>query len=443
MSARRSPGLVALVVAATLLAACGSEAQSPSASGGGSSSGAAPSESGAAVAAVTVATVMPFTGENAAYGPEQLAGCFPFAAEVEEAGGILGATVNCTTVDTADDPTQAATASRQTVATEENLFAVLGPTTNTAPAVLPIFEEASVPQFVTTGDPVYNQSDFAFFWRLTPADDAIGRVLALTADSQGYTRGAAVFGTDLATQGATPTLLDAWDKLGHEMVVQQNLAPGLSYRSEVLALIDANPDVLFFETDPQSSASYLAELQQLGALVPIVGTAVTIQPEWQDAVTAAIGEEAMAEFYLGVLPYTPAEGDAWEIYNEQLLTFGDDLDDPAQYSADSYAFAAYDGLVAAALAAEKVGSLDGADFNDAIIDVTTPAEGKTVVSSFGEGKEAIANGDEIQYIGAGGAITFDQWHNSSGGYEARAFVSPTESEQVVTFTADEIAALAD
>ena len=66
-----------------------------------------------------------------------------------------------------------------------------------------------------------------------------------------------------------------------------------------------------------------------------------------------------------------------------------------------------------------------------------------MVFSFGEGKEAIANGDEIQYIGAGGAITFDQWHNSSGGYEARAFVSPTESEQVVTFTADEIAALAD
>jgi len=446
MLAKRNPRLAGLVVAILTLTACGATGQSGSAGSEepAGSDGSAPSEGAGAVDTVVVATVMPFTGENAAYGPEQLAGCYPFAAEVEEAGGILGATVDCTTVDTADDVTQATTAARQAVATEENLFAVLGPTTNTAPAVLPIFDEASVPMFVTTGDPVYNQSDFSFFWRLTPADDAIGRVLALTADSQGYTRGAAVFGSDLASQGATPTLLDAWDKLGHEMVIQQNLAQGaLAFRSEVLALIDADPDVLFFETDPQSSAAYLAELQQLGELIPIVGTAVTIQPEWQDAVTAAIGEEAMAEFYMGVLPYTPSEGDAWEVYNERLLSFGDVLEDPEQYSADSYAFAAYDGLVAAALAAEKTGSLDGAVFNDAIVDVTSPGEGKTVVFTFGEGKEALANGDEIQFVGSGGAISFDQWHNSAGGYEARAFETATSSTQVVTFTADEIAALAD
>jgi branched-chain amino acid transport system substrate-binding protein len=420
-----------------ILSACGGAGGSAPAGSQGASAGSGPDT-------IVVATVMPFTGENAAYGPEQLAGCYPFEAEVEEAGGVLGAMVECTTVDTADDPTQATTASRQTVATTENLFAVLGPTTNTAPAVLPVFEEASVPMFVTTGDPTYNQSDFAFFWRLTPADDAIGRVLALTGDSQGHTRGAAIFGSDLASQGAVPTLLDAWGKLGHEMVVQQTLAAGtLNFRSEVLALIEADPDVIFLEADPQSSASYLAELQQLGELRPIVGTAVTIQPEWQEAVAGAIGEEAMAEFYVGVLPYTPSEGEGWEAYNERLLTFGDVLDSPEQYSADSYAFAAYDGLVAAALAAEATGSLDGAEFNDAIIDVTSPGDGKTVVYTFADGKAALERGEDIQFVGAGGAITFDQWHNSAGGYEARAFESLGSTSQVVTFTADEIAALAD
>jgi len=310
--------------------------------------------------------------------------------------------------------------------------------------VLPIFEDAEVPMFVTTGDPVYNQSDLSYFWRLTPADDAIGRVLALTGDAQGHTRGAAVFATDLASQGAVPTLLDAWSKLGHEMVLRQDLAPGSSsYRSEVLALLDAAPDVIFMEADPQTAATYLAQLQELGALVPVVGTAVTIQPEWQDAVTAAIGEDAMRETYVGVLPYTPSEGDAWTTYNERLLSFADVLEDPEQYSADSYAFAAYDGPVAAALAAEKTGSLDAAVFNPAIIDVTSPGEGKTVVSTFGEGKEALARGEEIQYAGAGGAITFDQWHNSAGGYEARAYESPTSTTQVVTFTPDQIAALAE
>ncbi|MEX1277691.1 MAG: hypothetical protein WEI16_01400, partial [Chloroflexota bacterium] len=193
----------------------------------------------------------------------------------------------------------------------------------------------------------------------------------------------------------------------------------------------------------QTSATYLAQLQELGELRPIVGTAVTFQPEWREAVTAAIGEAAMAEFYVGVLPYTPSEGDAWEVYNERLLSFGDVLDAPEQYSADSYAFAAYDGLVAAALAAEATGSLDGAVFNTAIIDVTSPGEGKTLVYTFGEGKEALVRGEEIQFIGSGGAITFDQWHNSSGGYEARSVQSSSETTQVVAFTADQIAALAD
>jgi branched-chain amino acid transport system substrate-binding protein len=228
------------------------------------------------------------------------------------------------------------------------------------------------------------------------------------------------------------------------MVIRQDLAHGsTSFRSEVLALIEAAPDVIFIEADPQTSATYLAQLQELGSLVPIVGTAVTIQPEWQDSVTAAIGEDAMRENFIGVVPYTPSEGDGWARYIERLLSFADLLDDPGQYSADSYAFAAYDGPVAAALAAEKTGSLDGAVFNSAIIDVTSPGEGKTVVHGFGEGKEAIARGEEIQYVGAGGAITFDQWHNSAGGYEARAFESPGSSTQVVTFTADQIAALAE
>ena len=394
---------------------------------------------------LVVATVMPFTGENAAYGPEQLAGCYPFAAEVEAAGGVLGVTeVECLTVDTADDPTQAATVARQTLATQGDVFAVLGPTTNTAPAVLSIFEDAAVPMFVTTGDPVYNQSDLAYFWRLTPADDAIGRVLALTANSQGHTRAAAVFANDVASQGAIPTLLEGWEKLGHELVLRQDLSAGsTSYRSEVLALTEAAPDVIFMEADPQTSATYLAQLQELGSLVPIIGTAVTIQPEWQDAATAAIGEEAMKANFIGVLPFTPSEGDGWTTYNDRLLSFGDVLDDPEQYSADSYAFAAYDGPVAAALAAEKTGSLDGTVFNAAIPDVTSPGEGKTVVTTFGEGKEALARGEDIQYVGAGGAITFDQWHNSAGGYEARAYESPTSTTQVVTFTPDQIAALAE
>lgn len=404
----------------------------------------APTVVSAAGDKIVIASVMPFTGENAAYGPEQLAGCYPFEIEVEKAGGVVGATdVECKVVDTADDPTQAVAAARQLIATEPNLVAILGPTTNVAPAVIPLFDEAKVSMFVTTGDPVFNQTDFQYFWRLTPADDAIGRVLALTADQLGYTKGAAIFGSDLASQGAVPTLLDGWSRLGHEMVIQQTLAEGaLSYRTEVLAVINANPDVIFLEADPQASSTFLAELKSLGTLPRIVGTAVTVQPEWQQAVTAAIGEDSMKESYVGVMPYTPSEGLGWSAYNDVLLTLGEKLDNPSQYSADGYAFAAYDGLVAAALAMEATQSRDPAVFNAAILEVTTPRGGAVVVYTFAEGKAALAEGKSIQFVGSGGQIAFDKWHNSSGGYEARAFESLGVTTQVVLLTAEQIAELA-
>jgi hypothetical protein len=159
-------------------------------------------------------------------------------------------------------------------------------------------------------------------------------------------------------------------------------------------------------------------------------------------VTAAIGEDAMKEFYVGVMPYTPSEGLGWSAYNDVLLTLGDKLDNPSQYSADGYAFAAYDGLVAAALAMEATQSRDPAVFNAAILDVTTPREGAVVVYTFAEGKAALAEGKTIQFVGSGGQIAFDQWHNSSGGYEARAYESLGVTTQVVLLTAEQIAELA-
>src|SRR5215472_17363870 len=72
------------------LAACGSHS---SASG---SSGTGP---------LTFAVFNPFSGPDASFGPEQLAGCIPAAAAINAAGGILGhKTVTCKTSDSRGDP---------------------------------------------------------------------------------------------------------------------------------------------------------------------------------------------------------------------------------------------------------------------------------------------------------------------------------------------------
>ena len=78
----------------------------------------------------------------------------------------------------------------------------------------------------------------------------------------------------------------------------------------------------------------------------------------------------------------------------------------------------YDAVNVMALAMLAAKSTSPAVFNKDVMTVTAPGPGKTVVTSFAAGKAALAAGKQIQYVGAGGPIVFDQWHNSTGAFEA-------------------------
>src|ERR1019366_10665726 len=91
---------------------------------------------------------------------------------------------------------------------------------------------------------------------------------------------------------------------------------------------------------------------------------------------------------------------------------------PSEWSSDPYTMTYYAGVVTMALAMLSAHSIDRGKYNKSIMAVTEPGAGKTVVHSFAEGKAALAKGKKIQYVGAGGSIAFNKWHNSSGAFEA-------------------------
>ena len=76
---------------------------------------------------LTVAAFNPFTGPDAAFGPEMMAGCLAAATAVNAAGGVLSNKVACSTVDSRGDPANAVTAAAKMLATTSHLFGVLGP----------------------------------------------------------------------------------------------------------------------------------------------------------------------------------------------------------------------------------------------------------------------------------------------------------------------------
>ena len=422
----RGAALLALIPLLLTLAACASHGPA-----GGPSGGNGP---------LTFAVFNPFSGPDASFGPEQLAGCIPAAAAISAAGGVLSHTkVTCKTADSRGDPADAVPAAEQLIATTRSLVGVLGPSSDEASATVPLFNRAHIPMFGDTGQAVFNHSAFQYFYRITPPDDAVGYAMAVFAHQRGYARAAAVFGNDISSQGSMPTVIAGFERLGGKIVLAQKIPlDQSSYRTEVSALTAAHPDVIFTEADPQSSATYFSEVKQLGRLGPFIGTDGTTQPPWLKAVSHAIGSANLSRFYVGAQPYAPASGVPYQVWLSQIKAVKAQVSQPAsQWYGDSYSMAAWDSINLMALAMVAAKSTDPAVFRPWIVRLVSPSPGAVVVHDFAQGKAALGHGKKIQYAGATGQITFDKWQNSPGAFE---IVSSDGFTKVATYTASQISA---
>lgn len=374
-------------------------------------------------ATLVVGEFNPFTGPDAAFGPEMVGGCIPAIRLINAAGGVLGHHLSCVQEDTRGDPADAVPAAQKMMATETSLIGVLGPSSDEALATVPLLNQGHVPMFADTGQAAFDHTSYAYFWRITPADDVKGYALALWAHKAGYTRAAAVFGNDAGAQSDVPTLVSAFTRLGGIIVYNKPFAlDQSSYRSEIENMLAAHPQVIFTEVDPQTGATVLSELQQLHGLLPVIGTEVTLQAPWLKAVSGAIGAGPMAKYFEGMQPYAPPKGPAWQAFSKSLLASGSQVPKPAQWSSDPYSMTYYDAVNVMALAILAAKSTSPATFDKFITKVTEPGPGKTVVNTFAAGKAALKAGKQIQYVGAGGPIVFNRWHNSTGAFEAARYV---------------------
>ncbi len=381
---------------------------------------------------LTVAAFNPFTGPDGAFGPEMMAGCLAGATAVNAAGGVLGNKVACQAVDTRGDPADAVTGAAKMLATTSHLFGVLGPSSDEADATAPLINAAKIPMFADTGEASFDHTPLQYFWRMTPADDVQGIAMALYAKQKGYLRAAAVFGNDISSQGSVPTLVKTYQGLGGNIVINEKIALGQSsYQPEVEQLIAARPQVIFTEASPQADATFLEELQQLGHLIPVIGTDGTVEPQWTSAVGSAIGKPALTKYYVAAQPYAPASGAGWTVYNKAMLASAGVATPKSQWSPDPYSMVDYDGLTVMALAAAAAKSTSPAVYNKYIESVTTDSTGTTQVHSYAEGLADLKAGKKIDYVGATGPIIWDQYHNSTGGFEIATYQPSNQQYNLV------------
>lgn len=378
----------------------------------GSSAGSGTSASSAS-GTLQVAIFHAYSGPNAAYGPEAAAGCYPAVRVINAAGGVLGHKLGCLPADSKGDPADAVPAANKLIATSSSLVGVLGGGTDTATAVVPLFQQAHIPIFSTTGQSSFDHSTATYFWRILSPDAAQGNAMAAAARKLSFTRVATLFGNDAAAQGSAPTAIAGVHNLHIDLAENQTLAiDQLSYRSEVQRLAAAHPQAIITEADPQTSATYLSELAQAGSVPVLITDPVSQEPTWWKAVSGAIGQHRLSSLDYAVVAYSPPNSIAYRTFTAALKASAKQVPNPSQWDPDLYSVADYDSVVIMALAMDAAHSTKPQVYNNYILKVTAPSPGAVVVHTYAAGRAALAKGKRIQYVGAVGPILFDRWHNA-------------------------------
>jgi branched-chain amino acid transport system substrate-binding protein len=169
----------ALTAAASITATgCSSSTSGGSAGATGSSGGTAQASGAGGTYPLTAGVLHAFTGQNAFFGLNAQNSCKAAAVQINAAGGIMGHPLNCSDYDTKGDPADAVPVTQRMLVSASHLVMVVGPDGSDIPSVLPVLEQAKVPELNTVGDPRYDTQTSPDFWRLTPSDSTQAPALA-------------------------------------------------------------------------------------------------------------------------------------------------------------------------------------------------------------------------------------------------------------------------
>jgi ABC-type branched-subunit amino acid transport system substrate-binding protein len=345
-----------------------------------------------------------FTGDLSDFGATHNRAAVLAADHVNQAGGVQGTVVTIAAKDTATNPTMGVDSARALVNIDD-VAAVVGALSSGV--TIAVAQSVTVPNSVlqisaastNPGITVLEDNDFLF--RTTVSDAVQGVVLGQLASELGYETASALYVNNAYGQGLAEAFKDAFEAAGGtvlELVAHEQVQP--SYISEVSKATEGDPDVLVAVSYPESAQIYLREAIEGG----YADTFLFCDGTKSGDMNEAIGVEHLEGTY-----GTAAGAEVTEIrqaFND-AYKFAFAVDVPELPYIDT----TYDAVVLIELAAEKAGTTtDSAAIRDALRDVAGPP-GEIVgpgVEGIKRALELIAEGEDIDYEGAGGSQDFDE-----------------------------------
>ena len=376
-------------------------------------------------APLTIAVLAPFTGADAALGPNYQVGCLGATHALNAGGGVLGHQVTCKVVDTRGDPADAVPATRQMFATTSNLALVIGVTGDEAASVVPIINANKTVVVAMTGQSEFDNTHFDYFYRLVAPDLAESYAMVAIAKQKGYSKVALAYGNDIGSQTFVKPAVAAIAKAGMSLADSETLdLHATTFRTEASKIVASHPDVIFTEALGATDATFLSEVKQLngGKMIPVIGTQATVDPAWFKAVSAALGASTLASNFVADNVSVDFTGPAYRSFSQNLTAVASKVHGGVTpYLSVGGTVHLYDGITLAGLAMVRAKSTKPSAYRPFMETIGNGTSGATVVSSYAEGLAALKAGKNIRYIGPGGPTKFDSYHTSAGIFVLNAY----------------------
>ena len=236
-------------------------------------------------------------------------------------------------------------------------------------------------------------------FRGAPMDSDQGLAAALMASKEGAKSVVVLAVENDGMQMQQDFAARASEALGMEVLDQIDFQPEqTSYRSVVTKAQALNPDALLIFCAGEDGGTMVKNAAELGMSSIIIGATDWQFPEFPATATL----DAMKQHKLvASVGFTYVEGPAWDFYSSEWAKseYADEFE-----PSNSYILQYYDLMNVSMLAIEKAGSVDIADWVDAMRDVSMEPGKK--VYTYAEGIEALRNGEDIDYDGVTGEFNY-------------------------------------
>ncbi|WP_137178036.1 ABC transporter substrate-binding protein [Roseomonas sp. AR75] len=348
-----------------------------------------------------IGALNPVTGAGSPYGAGMQRMIVAAVEAINAAGGANGRRIEVFSEDTQTAPQAAVLAAKKLIEVNR-VRAILGTwSSGVSLAVIPLTNDADMILMHTSGAPALSvppANARHLGYRFQATNDRFGRAFAEIAVKEGFRRPATMAFNNASGIGNTEGFRRAWAAKGFQNGVHVVYEPNQpSYRAELLRVLATRPDVIVMGSFLPDTTIILREWFQMGVPVKWIIPAWAANPQLVQALGPAVTE--------GIIAVDSVSNEGSPAFAAYDAAYRRTMNQPGL--SNVYAAMTWDMATTLGLAIEQAKSFETAAINAAIRQVANPpGEG---VSTFAEGKAAIAAGRKVNYDGASSVLDFDEF----------------------------------